>query len=158
MVGLFFTQGRLFSKQWRPNPVVAGIFGYGFLCLFVEPDALLLDRLHLRQHHPHVHRHPPRHDAAANAWPRWRASACSRSSSRGGRPRRLGANHQGAADERFLLNYINIEMIKAHPLVGIGLNQCYLYALALHPVVLQRTATGSTWRTINILLIGAETG
>src|SRR5204862_4182905 len=39
---------------------------------------------------------------------------------------RLGANHQGAADERFLLNYINIEMIKAHPLVGVGLNQCYL--------------------------------
>jgi O-antigen ligase len=38
---------------------------------------------------------------------------------------RLGANHKGAFDERWQLNFIDLEMIKAHPVVGVGLNNAY---------------------------------
>ena len=38
---------------------------------------------------------------------------------------RLDANHQHAADERWRLNFVNLEMIKAHPVIGIGLNTVY---------------------------------
>jgi len=157
MVGLFFTQGRLFSKQWRPNPVIAGIFGYGLLCLllsltrscwigFIFGSVILMVIA--------IRRGTMRFQTVAAmagiallalivAW--------------GPVHDRLGANHQGAADERFLLNYINIEMIKAHPFVGIGLNQCYLSRWRYIPSFY----TDGDWVYMahnQYLLIGAETG
>jgi len=38
---------------------------------------------------------------------------------------RLGSNHRAAWEERWKLNYIDLEMIKAHPIVGVGLNNAY---------------------------------
>jgi putative inorganic carbon (HCO3(-)) transporter len=38
---------------------------------------------------------------------------------------RLGANHEGAAEERFQLNSIDLEMIRAHPFLGVGINNAY---------------------------------
>ncbi len=50
----------------------------------------------------------------------------------------LDANHSRAAEERFLLNYINLEMIKAHPLIGIGLNTAYDSKTKYLPELLRR--------------------
>jgi len=126
MVALFFTQARLFSKQWKPSWPVAGLFGYGLLCLLLSltrscwigfgVGSIIMSIVAIR-------RRAMRPSmlggmavfamlALAIAW--------------GPVHDRLGANHQGAADERFLLNYINLEMVKAQPIVGVGINQCYL--------------------------------
>src|SRR6185436_17857713 len=38
---------------------------------------------------------------------------------------RLDSNHSKAAEERGKLNYINLAMMRAHPVIGIGLNHAY---------------------------------
>jgi O-antigen ligase len=157
MVGLFFTQGRLFSKQWRPKPVIAGIFGYGLLCLLLSLTrscwvgflfgSVILMSIAIRRGTMRLR------TVAAMAGIGMLALVIAW----GPVHDRLGANHQGAADERFLLNYINIEMIKAHPLVGIGLNQCYLSRWRYIPSFY----TDGDWIYMahnQYLLIGAETG
>ncbi len=70
---------------------------------------------------------------------------------------RLGANHERAADERWLLNYINLEMIKDHPIAGIGLNTAYDSKYRYVPSFF----TDGDWVYIahnQYLLIAAETG
>lgn len=70
---------------------------------------------------------------------------------------RLGANHERAADERWLLNYINLEMIKDHPIVGIGLNTAYDSKYRYVPSFF----TDGDWIYIahnQYLLVAAETG
>ncbi len=70
---------------------------------------------------------------------------------------RLGANHERAADERWLLNYVNLEMIKDHPIVGIGLNTAYDSKYRYVP----KFFTDGDWVYIahnQYLLVAAETG
>lgn len=38
---------------------------------------------------------------------------------------RLDDNHEGAFQERWQLNFVDLEMIKAHPFLGVGLNNAY---------------------------------
>lgn len=70
---------------------------------------------------------------------------------------RLDANHENAAEERWRLNYVNLEMMKAHPLLGIGLNTAYDSKQAYLPSFF----TEADWIYIahnQYLLIGAEAG
>lgn len=70
---------------------------------------------------------------------------------------RMDANHQNAAEERWRLNYVNLEMMKAHPLIGIGLNTAYDSKVAYLP----KFFTDDDWIYIahnQYLLIGAEAG
>ena len=70
---------------------------------------------------------------------------------------RLDSNHQNAAEERWRLNYVNLEMMKAHPIIGIGLNTAYDSKQAYLPSFF----TEDDWIYIahnQYLLIGAEAG
>lgn len=70
---------------------------------------------------------------------------------------RMDANHEHAAEERWLLNYINLEMIKDHPIVGIGLNTAYDAKNFYIPSFF----TDDDWVYIahnQYLLVAAETG
>ncbi len=70
---------------------------------------------------------------------------------------RLDENHHRAAEERWKLNFVNIEMIKAHPLVGVGLNTAYDVKNSYIPSFF----TEDDWVYIahnQFLLIAAETG
>jgi O-antigen ligase len=70
---------------------------------------------------------------------------------------RLDSNHSKAAEERGKLNYINLEMIKAHPVIGIGLNNAYESKNMYVPAWFE----DGDWVYIahnQYLLIGAEAG
>jgi O-antigen ligase len=70
---------------------------------------------------------------------------------------RLDSNNQIAAEERWRLNYVNLEMMKAHPIIGIGLNTAYDSKQAYLPSFF----TEDDWIYIahnQYLLIGAEAG
>ncbi len=157
MVTLFFAQGRLFSKMWKPTWALAAVFGYGMLCLLLSltrscwvgfgVGSLLLSITAIKRGamRPAMLGRMALFGIVALivAW--------------GPVHERLGANHQAAADERFLLNYINIEMVKAHPLVGIGVNQCYLSRWRYVPSFY----TDGDWVYMahnQYLLVAAETG
>jgi O-antigen ligase len=70
---------------------------------------------------------------------------------------RIDANHENAAEERWKLNFVNLNMMKAHPVVGIGLNTAYDSKMQYLP----SWFTEYDWIYIahnQYLLIGAETG
>ncbi len=157
MVTLFFTQGRMFSKFWKPNWFVIGVFGYGLLCLLLSltrscwigfiGGSLMLALVCIKRGtmRPAMLGRMAALGIIALivAW--------------GPVHNRLGANHQAAADERFLLNYINLEMIKAHPFVGVGINQCFVSRWRYLPSFY----TDGDWIYMahnQYLLVAAETG
>lgn len=157
MVTLFFTQGRLFSKIWKPNWMVAAVFGYGMLGLLLSLTrscwigfifgSILLAATAIRRGamRPAMLGRMAAFGVLALivAW--------------GPVHDRMGSNHSAAADERFLLNYINLEMIKAQPLVGIGINQCFVSRWKYIPSFY----TGDEWIYMahnQYLLVAAETG
>jgi O-antigen ligase len=70
---------------------------------------------------------------------------------------RLDENHSKAAEERWKLNFVNLEMMKAHPIFGIGLNTAYDVKTSYIPSFF----TDDDWVYIahnQFLLVGAETG
>jgi O-antigen ligase len=157
MVTLFFTQGRMFSKIWKPNWFVIGVFAYGLLCLLLSltrscwigfiGGSLMLAVISIKRGtmRPAMLGRMAAFGLVALvvAW--------------GPVHDRLGANHQAAADERFLLNYINLEMIKAHPFVGVGINQCFVSRWRYLPSFY----TDGDWIYMahnQYLLVAAETG
>jgi hypothetical protein len=157
MVCLFFAEKRFFSRSQRPTLFSIVAFAMGILCLLlsltrstwigfgigsvyllagafrrrmIRPSTVLVLGVCLMI-------------AVVVAWRPVRD--------------RLDANHHAAAEERWRLNYIGFEMIKAHPLLGIGLNMAYTSRRSYVPSFF----TEDEWLYVphnQYVIVAAETG